>query len=57
MPAKKYIVQFKPPETSVQPATAESVEVDDKCLIFLREDGALAALFDLDVVESWRESD
>ncbi len=57
MPEKKYIVRFKPPETSVQPVVADNVEVDEKCLLFIHGDGTLSAFFDLDVVESWSESD
>lgn len=43
MPEKTYIVRFKPREESVQPVLADTVEVDDRCLLFLREDGTLSA--------------
>jgi hypothetical protein len=50
---KTYIVRFKGPETSVQAVRATTHEVQDGYLLFLDEDGALAALFDMNVVESW----
>jgi hypothetical protein len=56
VPEKRYIVRFKPPETSVQLVMAETVKADDKYLIFLYKDGTIVALFDLDVVENWTES-
>lgn len=51
----KYLVRFKeaglPPELVI----AASTEFQGEHLVFLRSDGSLAALFVLDVVESWSE--
>jgi hypothetical protein len=55
MPNKAYLVRFKkaglPPELVV----AETTEFQGEHLVFLRSDGSLAALFVLEIVESWSE--
>ena len=53
MPEKTYIVRFKPPETSVQPALAAKADVVDGYLVLFREDGTVAAFFDINFVEDW----
>ena len=53
---KKYIVRFKPPETSVQPVIAASAEVVDDYLVLHKADGELAGLFAMEIVESWSEA-
>jgi hypothetical protein len=55
MTDKLYTVRFKPPETSVQPVKAARHEVSGDCLVLFDQNGNVAALFDLDVVESWSE--
>jgi hypothetical protein len=52
---RKYIVRFKPPETSTQTVVAATAEVEDNYLVLLMADGELAALFAMDVVENWGE--
>jgi hypothetical protein len=54
---KLYVVRFKPPEISTQPVIASSVEIRDDHLILLDSKGELSALFLMEVVESWSESD
>jgi hypothetical protein len=53
MADKTYIVRFKPPETSVQSVRAATDEVTDGYLVLRYEDGTLAALFLMEVVEGW----
>jgi hypothetical protein len=53
---KKYIVRFKPPETSVQPVIAATAEVVDDYLVLHKADGELAGLFAMEIVESWSEA-
>ena len=55
MKDKTYIVRFKSPETSTQPVIAATAEVADDYLIMLTATGELAALFAMEVVESWSE--
>jgi hypothetical protein len=55
MPKKAYLVRFKgaalPPELVI----AETIEFHEEHIVFLKSDGSLAALFILDLVESWSE--
>jgi hypothetical protein len=53
MPDRTYIVRFKPPETSTQPVVAAKAEVVDDYLVMVKENGELAALFAIEVVEEW----
>jgi hypothetical protein len=52
---KAYLIQFKQSGTMPQLVLAASVETYGDHLVFLRFDGILAALFALEVVESWSE--
>jgi hypothetical protein len=55
MPERAYLVRFKgagpPPELVI----AETIEFHGEHIVFLRSDGSLAALFLLEMVESWSE--
>jgi hypothetical protein len=56
MANKVYIVKLKPPALGVIHAvTASRVEIHDEHLIFCASEGKLAALFLLEIVESWSE--
>ena len=56
MAYKAYLVKFKPPALgAVQTVIASTVEVHDEHLIFCDSKGRLAALFLLEMVESWSE--
>ncbi|MGD1069441.1 MAG: hypothetical protein ABSB15_04815 [Bryobacteraceae bacterium] len=57
MTEKVYRVRFKPPEKSTQPVIAAAAEVVDDYLVMLKAGGELAAMFAMDVVESWSEED
>jgi hypothetical protein len=52
---KSYLVRFKCSKLPPQPVTAASVQIHGEHLVFLRSDGSLAALFVLEIVESWSE--
>ena len=53
MTEKTYVIHFKPPETSVQRVRAATAEVSDGYLVLHSEEGELAGLFLLEVVEAW----
>jgi hypothetical protein len=55
MADKTYLVRFKPPEISTQPVVAERAEIHGEHLVFLNSKGQLAALFLMEIVESWSE--
>ena len=55
MPNKLYIVRFRPAEIDFQPVVAASVEIQEEHLVLLDAKGKLAALFLLELVESWTE--
>jgi hypothetical protein len=55
MPDKLHLVQFKGSEISFHAVVATRAEIHEEHLVFLRSDGKLAALFLLDIVQSWSE--
>lgn len=56
MASKTYVVKFKLPALGVvHTVIASTVEIHDEHLIFCDSEGKLAALFLLEVVESWSE--
>ena len=56
MADKLYIVKFKPATLGVaQNVIASTVEIHDEHLIFCNSKGELAALFLLEIVQSWNE--
>jgi hypothetical protein len=52
---KNYIIRLKCSDLSPHHVIAASVEIHGEHLAFLRSDGCLAALFVLEIVESWYE--
>jgi hypothetical protein len=48
-----YLVALKPPNPPLQQVVASTVEVHGEHLAFLTTNGKLAALFLLDIVQSW----
>jgi hypothetical protein len=52
---KAYLVRFKGSKVSPHIVVAASVEIHGEHLVYLRLDGSLAALFMLEIVESWSE--
>ena len=62
MPDKAYLIRFKgpdptPPELDIaaELVIAANIEFHGEHLVFLKSNGTLAALFVLEVVESWSE--
>jgi hypothetical protein len=55
MPEKAYIVKFKRPEISIRPVMAACVEIQGEHLVFVNSEGRLAALFSLEMIQSWNE--
>jgi hypothetical protein len=51
-----YLVQFKKADLPPELVVAETIEFHGEHLVFLRPDGSLAALFVLEIVESWSEA-
>jgi hypothetical protein len=52
---KTYLVRFKGSKVSPHIVIAASAEIHGEHLVYVRLDGSLAALFMLEVVESWSE--
>ena len=50
-----YLVRFKGADSPRELVKAETIEFHGEHLVFLRSDGSLAALFLLEIVESWSE--
>jgi hypothetical protein len=55
MTGRTYLVRFKAPDTNPELVVAESTQIHGEHLVFLNSKGDLAALFLLEVVESWSE--
>jgi hypothetical protein len=55
MPEKTYIVNFRRPEIIMRPVVAARAEIQGDHLVFVNSDGRLAALFLLEIVQSWNE--
>jgi hypothetical protein len=54
---KTYLVRFKGSDVSPHIVIAASAEIHGEHLVYLRLDGRIAALFMLEIVESWSEFD
>jgi hypothetical protein len=52
---KTYLIRFKGPAVTFHVVIAASAEIHGEHLVFLRLDGCPAALFVLEIVESWSE--
>jgi hypothetical protein len=50
-----YLVRIKPPSGAFQHVTAVRAEIHGEHLVFLNSEGKLAALFLMEIVESWNE--
>jgi hypothetical protein len=55
MPDKTYLVRIKSPSDALQHVRAAATEIHGDHLVFLNSEGKLAALFLLEIVESWNE--
>jgi hypothetical protein len=54
---KTYLIRFKTPALRPQIVIAASVEIQGEHLILLNSKGELTALFLLEIVESWTETE
>jgi hypothetical protein len=57
MPNKTHLIRFKNRDLHAHLVIAANAENHGEHLVFIRSDGSLAALFLLEVVESWSECD
>jgi hypothetical protein len=55
MDEKTFLVRLKAPSLGLQQVVAARAEIQEDHLVFVHSDGRLAALFLLDLVESWNE--
>jgi hypothetical protein len=55
MTDKTFLVQLKPRELSIQPVIAMRAQIHADHIVLLDSSGKLAALFLMEVVESWTE--
>jgi hypothetical protein len=55
MPGKGCLIRFKQSNLTTEFVVASSAEIHGEHLVFLHSDGSLAALFFLEIVESWSE--
>jgi hypothetical protein len=55
MPDKSYLVRMKVPSGALHHVRAATAEFYGDQLVFLNSDGKLAALFLMEIVESWNE--
>jgi hypothetical protein len=53
MADRAYLVRFKGADLPPELVIAETIEFHREHLVLLRSDGSLAALFVLEIVESW----
>jgi hypothetical protein len=57
MPDKTYLIRFNQTDPHYHFVPAANAEIHGEHLVFIRADGSLAALFLLEIVESWSECD
>ena len=57
MPDKTNLIRFKKTDLHSHLVIAANAEIHGEHLVFLRSDGSLAALFVLEVIQSWSEVD
>jgi hypothetical protein len=55
MPEKTYLVRLKVSRAAFQQVKAVRAEIHGDHLVFVNSDGKLAALFLMEIVESWNE--
>jgi hypothetical protein len=55
MDEKTYLVCLKPPSLALQQVVAAKTEIYGEHLIFVHANGTLAAVFLMELVQSWNE--
>jgi hypothetical protein len=53
MTDQTYLVRLKPPSEAIQRVVASRFEINNEHLVFVDSRGQLAALFLMELVESW----
>ena len=56
VPGKSYLIRFRWSDLTTQLVFAAHAEIHGEHLVFLHSDGSLAALFLLETVETWSET-
>jgi hypothetical protein len=54
-PDKAYLIRFKGTELPPDVVIAANIQVHEEHVVFLKSDGTLAALYVLEIVDSWSE--
>jgi hypothetical protein len=57
MADRKFLIRFRSPELNDQHVLASRAQIEGDRLILFNAQGKLAALFSLDIVESWNEEE
>jgi hypothetical protein len=57
MTDKTYLVRLKPRELGLHVVLAASAEIHGEHIVLLNSEGKLAALFLLEIVETWTETE
>jgi hypothetical protein len=57
MTDKTYLVRLKPRELGLHVVLAASAEIHGEHIVLLNSEGKLAALFLLEIVENWTETE
>jgi hypothetical protein len=57
MTDKTYLVRLKPRELGLHVVIVASAEIHGEHIVLLNSDGKLAALFLLEIVETWTETE
>ncbi len=57
MNERAFLIRFKRSDLAFHTVIAAKAEIHGDHLVFLRSDGSLAALFLMDLVQSWSEVD
>jgi hypothetical protein len=55
MDEKTYLVCLKPPSLALQQVVAAKAEIYGEHLVFVHSNGTLAAVFLMELVQSWNE--
>jgi hypothetical protein len=55
VPDKTFLFELKPPSSALQHVVATTVEIRDEHLILCDSEGKLAAMFHVEIVQSYRE--
>lgn len=57
MADRRFFIRFKSTQSDIQRVIAERAEVHGEHLVFINSEGEMAAMFLLEIVESWSDSE